>query len=269
MYTFRVCMVALAISVMPILGAATCIVAIVTPGDITIAADSLETYTAGPSKKVCKVFQSSSGCAFTMAGIARNDKRGFNMPEIGERSCSLPGDLASKVSHFEIFATPALQDEVAWERDYDQRLPDQRGGVLAVCLFAAYEHGSPKLQIVKYVLAPSGAISVDRQAITARPDRVYVRIFCKDAEKLSQQARGIFRTDPSGLARNLLLSSTNRSQDGVGPGVRNEIAIVRISKRGSEWVELGGCNSSQSRATNSDRDAPSVRHAIMRDIESH
>lgn len=128
-----------------------------------IAADSLLVYKlADTTTQTCKII-AKPGCTFAMAGLFYKEYPVFNLQELADQACGLPGDLRHRADAFlDIAKDPVLsvsQYLQQNEPDFYRELTASNGGELVIVVFAGPEAGSSSIFARGYRLDADGGIS--------------------------------------------------------------------------------------------------------------
>ena len=128
-----------------------------------IAADSLLVYkVAGADAQTCKIV-AKPGCTFAMAGLLYKQYPAFNLKELAEQACGLPGDLRHKADGFlDIAKDPVLsvsQYLRQSEPQFYRELTARNGGELVIVVFAGPEAGGSSIFARGYRLDATGGIT--------------------------------------------------------------------------------------------------------------
>lgn len=127
-----------------------------------VAADSLLVFKlAQTSMQTCKII-AKPGCTFAMAGLFYKEYPVFNLQEMAEQACGLPGDLRHKADGFlDIAKDPVMTVNQYLQQNEPQfyrELINSNGGELVIVVFAGTEAGNSAIFARGYKLNSNGGI---------------------------------------------------------------------------------------------------------------
>jgi hypothetical protein len=218
---------------------ATVIVAVRTPADVSIAADSMGTFADGP-RTVCKIYR--IGDVFLgVAGIAVDPVTKFNVADIVSGAIrneqDITDQLASSASAVNSIFRSELRDlGVTRPREFEWAIKD---GVMIVLI--AFQNGTPSLagQELTASLDSKGNVQVvpsspKRCPGADCPNGVYVLNLGGDqAIEARYTASHRQVSDSADFARALVQLQI----DAHAPGIGGPIDYLRLSAKGPEWIK--------------------------------
>ena len=227
-------------------GNATTIVAVRTPSEIVIGADSKVTDTYGNALRSqgCKIIQAGN-LFFAYEGLARDNRTGFDIARVAFRALQLRPNLpaAERVSILTGFVANELFTELPRlkQRDPDTYREKVEGGqIFLTMLVAAFEAGRPLLFVRQF-----RAVPINRQTIglSILPDDcpkdcigdAVVKLLGETAaiDGLPEETPGFWKGGIVEGVRRLIETEIAARSEYVGP----PIDILRIDKTGARWIQ--------------------------------
>lgn len=222
--------------------AQTSVVALWTPDEIVVGADSKTITGRGAGRSTCKIAQLEDSFFFAAAGLNTEPKTGFELAKIVRQAFAQPGTMREKVDDFESLVdtplTAALQRLKQEEPAFYEHYLENKGQVLQVVFFGL-EDGNPELFLRTFeVELISGNVTV-----------VMERNECTAGTCPSTM---VFLLGYSGAASAFVTSHPGFSKNGLAPAVEHlvdmEIAevpqfvgppvdILRVNRQGASWVK--------------------------------
>ncbi len=226
--------------------AATTIVAVKTPREIVIGADSKVTDTFGGTvaKQACKIVQVGN-LFFAYEGMTRNRRTGYDIVKLAAQALALKpnASLAEKVSILTGFVTSRLFTELPSVKQYDPNTYREKiegGQTFLTILIAGFEEGQPLLFVRGFRAVP---LSRQTIAVSVVPDdcladcrgEIVVRSLGETAaiDGLAEETPGFWTNGAVAGVRRLIETEIAARSEYVGP----PIDILRIDKTGAEWMQ--------------------------------
>lgn len=220
----------------------TSVVALWTPDEIVVGADSKTITGRGAGRSSCKIAQLDDASFFAAAGLNTEPKTGFDLAKIVRQAFQQPGTMREKVDDFESLAdaplTAALQRLKKEEPAFYEHYLENKGQVLQVVFFGL-EDGSPKLFLRTFeVELISGNVTVvmERNECTAGT--------CPGAMAFLlgySGAASAFVTSHPGFWKNGLAPAVERLVDleiaEVPQFVGPPVDVLRVNRQGAAWVK--------------------------------
>lgn len=226
--------------------AATTIVAVRTPSEIVIGADSkvTDTYGNASANRACKIVQAGN-LFFAYEGLARDRRTGFDIVQTASHALELKpqATVSEKVSILTGFVTSGLFAELLSLKQYDPdtyREKIEGGQTFLKILIAGFEGGRPLLFVRQFRAAPSGR---REPGVSVVPDDCPAD--CTDAfvikslgetdaiDGLPEETQGFWQGGVAEGVRRLIETEIAARSEYVGPPVD----ILRIDKTGAQWVQ--------------------------------
>jgi len=128
-----------------------------------VAADSLLIYKiAHKTAQTCKIV-AKPDCSFAMAGLFRKEYPVFDLQELAEQTCGLPGDLRHKADAFLDIARDPLMAVAQYlrqnESEFFAELTNSNGGEIIMVAFAGPDAGGASIFARGYKLDADGGIT--------------------------------------------------------------------------------------------------------------
>lgn len=226
--------------------AATTIVAVKTPREIVIGADSKVTDTFGgaTANQACKIVQAGN-LFFAYEGMTRNRRTGFDIVKLAAQALALrpAASLSEKVSILTGFVTSRLFTELPNIKQNDPatyREKMEGGQTFLTILVAGFEGGQPLLFVRGFRAVPLGRQTI---GVSVVPDdclsdcrqEIVVKSFGETAaiEGLPEETHGFWTSGVVEGVRRLIETEIAARSEYVGPPVD----ILRIDKSGAQWIQ--------------------------------
>lgn len=223
-------------------GAQTSVVALWTPGEIVVGADSKTITGRGAGRSTCKIAQLEDSFFFAAAGLNTEPKTGFELGRIVRQAFEQPGTMREKVDDFESLVdaplTAALQRLKREEPAFYEHYLENKGQVLQVVFFGL-EDGSPELFLRTFeVELVSGNVTVvmERNECTASTcpnTMVFLLGYSGAASAFVASHRDFWRNGLAPAAEQLVNLEIAEVPQFVGPPVD----ILRVNRQGASWVK--------------------------------
>ena len=213
---------------------ATSIVASRTLDEVVIGADSLGTFDDGKNistRNVCKIHE-HAGVVFAIAGVEVNAATGFNAATLIADEAAKGHPVSETIRAIEAVIKPNLMRALEWQQKerpemYQRRVIDNQELPLSFVL-AGLENGAPVL----YARAFKSDGTIQR---VDSPNGEFTLWIGKSAAIESfraQRKRRVYHS-PIEFVRTLVQLEIDDDEPAVG----GPIDLVRITRRGSEWVQ--------------------------------
>jgi hypothetical protein len=226
--------------------AATTIVAVKTPHEIVIGADSKVTDTFGGAlaNQACKIVQVGN-LFFAYEGMTRNRRTGFDIVKLAAQALALKptASLAEKVSILTGFVTSRLFTELPNVKQYDPdtyREKIEGSRTFLTLLIAGFEGGQPLLFVRGFRAVPLsrqtiGVSVVPDDCLADCRDEIVVRSLGETAaiDGLPEETPGFWTNGAAEGVRRLIETEIAARSEYVGP----PIDILRIDKTGATWMQ--------------------------------
>jgi hypothetical protein len=226
--------------------AATTIVAVKTPNEIVIGADSKVTDTFGKAfaNQACKIVQAGN-LFFAYEGLARDRRTDFDIVKIAGQSLQLKPDasVSERVSILTGFVTSRLFAELSSLKQHDPATYREKieGGQTFLKILVAGFEGSRPLLFVRQFRAVAlsretiGVIVVPDDCLADCADAIVVRSFGETAaiEGLPEETPDFWTNGIAEGVRRLIETEIAARSEYVGPPVD----ILRIDKTGARWIQ--------------------------------
>ena len=226
---------------------ATSIVAVRTPIDVSIAADSCGTFGADDHecRNVCKIYK--VGDYFLgVAGMDKDNPRNFSIAQIFMDGAVGQGTVKQKIAVAENALTSGIRDEAAWlkgnsPKDFAKITNPNAPAVSIVVI--GIDDGVPfAMQRDFRIVIDSGSIRVDIPKRTGCPGRDCPTglkgFFLGQIDAITRVVSDGFRiSDSSSTARSLVQLEVSARAEGVGP----PIDVLRLTAKGVEGNQKSGC----------------------------
>ncbi len=208
-----------------------------------IAADSLLVFkVAETSTQTCKII-AKPGCTFAMAGLFYKEYPAFNLQELADQACGLPGDLRHRADAFLDIAKDPVMNVAKYlaqnEPKFYRELAASNSGELVIVVFAGPDAGSSSIFARGYRLDPAGGIKEVSLDVT---DANNGAGFFGGA---NSQIAAYIKAHPNwqsmdkvAAARKFVQLEIAAHPDWVGPPV-SVITVNRLDQQ--KWVNAGVC----------------------------
>lgn len=225
---------------------ATTVVAVKTPNEIVIGADSKVTDTFGNAfvGRACKIVQAGN-LFFAYEGLARDRRTGFDIARIGSQSLLLKPNAtaAEKVSILTGFVTSQLFAELLSLKEHDPEtyLEKVEGGqIFLKILIAGFDKDKPLLFVRQFRALPLNRRSI---GVSVVPDdcladcvgEISIRSLGETAaiDGLPEETPGFWKNGIVEGVRRLIETEIAARSEYVGPPVD----ILRIDRAGARWIQ--------------------------------
>lgn len=228
----------------PLPAQSTTIVAIWTPTQIVIAADSLGRQggrLGNATRSTCKIIQTPD-IFYAMAGIPEDPETGFFAHDIVVEAARSPGKLIDKVNQFEKMVLPGLRRALEnIKRRYPASYQEDFAGKPGIdIVFAGIENHALAMVVKRIGLedfAEAGAVrQYEAQKVPSDFDAVYIGQN-EGIQRFEQQNPNWWqegRRDLIKSARSLVEVEISDAPHTVGP----PIDILSIDLSGHQWIEI-------------------------------
>jgi hypothetical protein len=213
---------------------ATSIVASRTLDEVIIGADSLGTFDDGKTivtRNVCKIHE-HAGVIFAIAGVEVNAATGFNAAALIAAEADKGYPISETIRALETVLKPNLMRELEWQRKerpemYQRRVVGNQELPLSFVL-AGLENGAPVLY-ARAFKADGTILRVDS------PNGEFTMWMGKSAaiERFRAQRKRRVYNSPIEFVRDLIQLEIDDDEPTVG----GPIDIVRITRRGTGWIQ--------------------------------
>lgn len=226
--------------------AATTIVAVRTPAEIVIGADSkvTDTFGNGFANQACKIVQAGN-LFFAYEGLARDRRTGFDIAAIGSRALTLKPDATAseRVGILTGFVSTQLFAELSSLKQHDPdtyREKIEGGQTFLKILVAGFEGDKPLLFVRQFRAVPLNRQTIgvgvvpDDCAVECR-DEIVVRSLGETAaiDGLPEETPGFWQGGIALGVRRLIETEIAARGEYVGPPVD----ILRLDKAGARWIQ--------------------------------
>lgn len=226
--------------------AATTIVAVKTPGEIVIGADSKMTGTfgGGVAGEECKIVQVGN-LFFAYEGMVRDRRTGFDIAKLVRQALELKPDATAseRVSIMTGFVTSRLFNELPELKRHDPdtyREKVEGGQTFLKILVAGFEGKEPLLFVRGFRAVPLnrqsiGVSVVPDDCLSDCRDSIVVRMLGETAaiEGLAEETEGFWKGGLAAGVRQLIETEIAARGEYVGPPVD----ILRIDRSGAAWLQ--------------------------------
>lgn len=215
---------------------ATTLVALWTPDDVTLAADSRVVTDAGTSD-ACKIVQSGD-VWIAVSGLVTEARSGYEFGPIARRALGQSGPLQATLAGLADAVLPPLTRALAVVRvdapaDY-ARL--QTGRPVLQAIFAARENGKPVLATVAFVMNAAGGLETRGSYVDGSDARGPRLIYAGQQDRI----REYLKTHPRWIEddRAVLVRKLVQVEIDAGtPLVGGPVDLMRIDGAGARWLE--------------------------------
>ena len=226
--------------------AATTIVAVRTPSEIVIGADSKVTDTYGNAfaNQACKIIQAGN-LFFAYEGLARDKQTGFDIAQIAARALQLKpnASVSEKVSILTGFVASQLFIELPLLKQHDPatyREKVEGGQTFLKILIAGFDGNKPLLFVRQFRAVPVnrqtiGVSVVPDDCLSDCFDEIVVRSLGETAaiDGLPEETPGFWKGGIVEGVRRLIETEIAARSEYVGPPVD----ILRIDSKGARWIQ--------------------------------
>lgn len=228
----------------PVLAEATTVVALIDQRHhrVVLAVDGMvEQVYAGTTDQQCKLVVQPA-CAFAMAGFLDKQQPHFNLQELGEAACQLPGSLKDKADGFARIAGEPVNSIAAYLRENEPKFYtdtfNRNGGEFAYVVFAGVENGTPVAYARGFKIAADGSIKPVASDITGEGATGFFAGFNDRIAAYLKAHKKWAHGNTVALARKLVQLEIAAHPDAVGP----PISILTVDRKGKQkWAQAGVC----------------------------
>jgi hypothetical protein len=226
--------------------AATTIVAVKTPGEIVIGADSkmTDTFGGGVETQGCKIVQAGN-LFFAYEGLARDKRTGFDIVKLAAESLALKPEAtpAERVSIMTGFITSRLFRELPELKRHDPETYREKvegGQTFLKILVAGFEGNQPLLFVRGFRAVPLnsqtiGVSVLPDDCLADCRDAISIRMLGETAaiEGLPEETQGFWAGGIAEGVRRLIETEIAARSEYVGPPVD----ILRIEGAAARWLQ--------------------------------
>lgn len=227
---------------------ATCIIGIIEPHKIILAADGLAQDTNHGKmthRPQCKIFRTPN-CIYATSGRVSANYKGFafDARTLARKACDYSGSASEKADAFTALAKNPIAKLTAHDPSFQQQHILTRIDVVDA-LFVAVQNSHLQLSTRAFRVTPDGKIAACKKQFDATADLppTYVTAACKD--EMSQFLRP-FQNKPedASLARQYIQFEIVQHAEDIGPPISElEIRVDRNTHQlDSHWIKGGACN---------------------------
>jgi hypothetical protein len=223
------------------LSQATTLVAIWSPGELLLAADSAVTQNLGPlavQGSTCKIGQ-QSGTYFAFSGLVDDQSLNYHVSALAQQAAAAGGSVEVQAQRFvAAVRDPLVKALAGLQRDEpDQFRFLQQGHPALQAIFAGTEDGQPTLVIAGFGVGPDGQLGDFVRTVARGDDGRGPRIIY--AGQQSQIRTYIkahpdwYQGDRAALVRQLVQMEIDSSDGTVG----GPVDVLAIETNGAHWVQ--------------------------------
>jgi hypothetical protein len=221
---------------------ATTLVAVWSPTELLLAADSAVTRTNGAvlvRGNACKIGQESEASYFALSGLVDDRVSAYNADQLAHDAIALGGTLEQRVGRFINLASGPLAKAVdSVKRESPAQYEFLRQGHPALqAIFADVEKGPASLAVAQINIGPDGSLVPSAQMIAAGDDGRGPRIIYAGAQRHIRDYLDNHddwsSEDQTALVRKLVELEIGHSSGEV----RGPVDIVRITPNAADWVQ--------------------------------
>lgn len=249
--------------------AATTIVAVKTPTEIVIGADSkmTDTYGGGVASRECKIVQAGN-LFFAYEGMVRDRRTGFDIAPLVRQALALKPDATAseRVSIMTGFVTSRLFVELPELKRHDPdtyREKVEGGQTFLRILVAGFEGSEPLLFVRGFRAVPVGGQTigvgvVPDDCVAGCGGKIVVRALGETAaiDGLPEEMPGFWEGGLKEGVRRLIEMEIQAREEYVGPPVD----ILRIDAAGAQWLQKKpDCPAIENRSRPAGRQPPQIR----------
>jgi hypothetical protein len=220
---------------------ATTLVALWSPGEVLLAADSAVIRTAGDlnfQTLGCKIGE-GAGTYYALSGLIEDEASGYSATRYANQAAASGGNLEAEAASFVVAAQKPLTKELNAMRSND---PAQfaflsQGHPALQAIFAGVDDGGPALVVAGFGVAPSGELNSFVRVVARGDDGRGPRIIYAGQQSRIRaylgNHRDWYRGDRADLVRKLVQIEIDASEGQVaGP-----IDVLSIDNAGAHWVQ--------------------------------
>lgn len=220
---------------------ATTLVAIWSPGELLLAADSVVIHNLGPlavQGNACKIGQ-QAGTYFAFSGLVDDQSLNYHVSTYAQQAASAGGSVETQAQRFVSAAREPLMKALATLQrdDPDQFTFLQQGHPALQAIFAGTEDGQPTLVVAGFAFDPTGQLSDFVRTVARGDDGRGPRIIYAGQQS---QIRAYIKAHPdwyqgdhAALVQNLVQMEIDKSDGTVG----GPVDVLAIGTGGAHWVQ--------------------------------
>jgi hypothetical protein len=211
---------------------------------VVVAGDSLLNYTlAQTSVSTCKVF-AKPGCSFGMAGLFAKEYPPFQLKELADQACELPGDLLHRADAFLEIAKEPVTAVAQYIRQNEPKfyseMMNSSGGELVIVIFVGTQDGHSAIFARGYKLDGAGGITP--LSVDVTEDKAGVGYFAGANQAIAAYVKANKKwqkMDKVEAAKKFVQMEIDAHPQWVGP----PISILTVNHLDQEkWVSRGVCD---------------------------
>jgi hypothetical protein len=220
---------------------ATTLVAVWTPDQLVIGADSSVITTLGGravKTSACKINQEGS-TFYAFSGLVEDQGIEFNVATLAQRAVQSGAGLADRVERFKQITREPLARAVARLKsdspdDYEYL---RRGHPALQAIFADVQPGAPSLAIAEFSVSPDGSLAMFGRMVADGDDGRGPRIIYAGQQSHIREYLTVhsnwYTGDGSELARKLVELEIASSDGKVG----GPVDVLKLRPHGAQWVQ--------------------------------
>jgi len=220
---------------------ATTLVALWSPGEVLLAADSAVIKTAGDlnfQTVGCKIGE-GAGTYYALSGLIDDEASGYSATRYASEAANSGGNLETEAANFVAAAQDPLKKELNGMRRDD---PTQfallaQGHPALQAIFAGTEDGQPALVVAGFGVAPSGELNSFVRVVAKGNDGRGPRIiYAGQQSQIKAYIKGHpdwYQGDRSELVRKLVQLEIDASEGQVG----GPVDVLSIDGAGAHWIQ--------------------------------
>ncbi len=209
---------------------------------VVLAADSLLRLSyAGTTFQQCKIIRQHE-CSFAMAGLLNKEFPPFNLKDLAEAACDLPGDLSNKADGFMALAKEPITTVADFLRANEPQFYADTiataGGELVMVAFAGAEKSNPSIFVRGFKIDANGALTPISYSVVAPNDLGFFAGFTESIKAYIKANPHWTKMDRVAAARKFIQMEIAAHPEGVGPPV----SILTIDNQDRQkWISPGLC----------------------------
>lgn len=218
---------------------ATTLVAVWTPDQLLIGADSNVVTNAGIEASACKIAEQGS-TLYAFSGLVEDQSAGYEIGPIAKDAIAAGTTITDRITRFnESVRAPLTKALEALKKDSpDQYAWLQQGHPVLQAIFADDSQNPPALAVAGFSLGPDGQLTDFSRSIAQGDDGRGPRIiYAGQQTKIREYLHAHpdwFKGDRSDLVRNLIQMEIDGSTSGQ---VGGPIDIVSVEPNGAHWLQ--------------------------------
>jgi len=220
---------------------ATTLIAIWSPGEILLAADSAVIKNLGPvavQASACKIGQ-QAGTSYAFSGLVEDASLGYRVDSYAQQAAVSGGDVEAQAGRFvSALRVPLAKELDALRRDDPHGYAFLTQGHPALqAIFAGVENGHPSLVVAGFGVGPEGQVGDFVRVIARGDDGRGPRIIYAGQQN---QIRSYIKAHPDWYAGNrseLLRKLVQMEIDASAGEVGGPVDILAIGPQGPHWVQ--------------------------------